>query len=108
MLTSLHYWILFVDAAQVTSTQHNAQQSTLKPTTISSFGTWMQAWNIYVTVILTHNPACALELVGYQRIVTSADHSLPLKAWLLYDGQFRTLELSLLALSGQLTTHLAT
>ena len=51
----------------------------------------MQAWNIYLTVTLTHNPACALELIGYQRIITSASQSLPLKAWLQYDEQFHTL-----------------
>lgn len=51
---------------------------------------WMQAWNIYLTVTLTHNPARALGLVGYQRIITSANHSLPLKAWIQYDGQFWT------------------
>ena len=44
--------------------------------------------------MLTNNPARALELVGYQRIVTSADHSLPLKAWLQYDAQFHTLAAS--------------
>jgi len=48
----------------------------------------MQAWNTYLTVVLTHNPTHALELVGYQRIITSASLSLPLHAWLKYDGQF--------------------
>ena len=51
----------------------------------------MQAWNIYLSVILTHNAAQALELIGYQRIITSANQFLPLKAWLQHDGQFRTL-----------------
>ena len=45
----------------------------------------MQVWNIYLTVTLTHNPLCALEL---QHIITSANQYLPLKAWLQYDGQF--------------------
>ena len=40
--------------------------------------------------MLTHNTARALELIGYQRIITSTNQSLPLKAWLQYDGQFRT------------------
>ena len=79
----------FVDAAQQT-TQHY----THKPPAISSFSMWMQAWNIYLSVILTHNAARALELIGYQRIITSANQSLPLKAWLQYDGQFRTLAAS--------------
>ena len=80
---------MFVDA-----TQHTTQQYTHKPATISLFSTWMQAWNIYLTTILTYNPTRALELVGYQHIITSADHSLPLKAWLQYDRQFCTLAAS--------------
>ena len=67
----------FVDAAQQT-TQHY----THKQPAISSFSMWMQAWNIYLSVILTHNAAWALELIGYQCIITSANQSLPLKAWL--------------------------
>ena len=52
---------------------------------------WMQVWNTYLTVILTHNPARALELVGYQQITTSASQTLPLQVWLKYDGQFCTI-----------------
>ena len=44
--------------------------------------------------ILTYNPIRALELIGYQRIITSADYSLPLKVWLQYDRQFHTLAAS--------------
>ena len=62
-----------------------------KPAPITSFSMWMQAWNTYLTVLLSHNPACALELVGYQRIITSASHTFPLKA---YDGQFHTMAAS--------------
>ena len=69
----------FVDAAQQT-TQHYTHK--------------LQAWNIYLSVILTHNTARALELIGYQCIITLANQSLPLKAWLQYDGQFRMLAAS--------------
>ena len=62
---------LFVDA-----TQHTTQPYTHKLATISLFSSWMHAWSIYLTVILTYNPTRALELVVYQRIITSADHSL--------------------------------
>ena len=55
---------------------------------------WMQAWNIYLSVILTHNAARALEFISYQHIITFANQSLPLKAWLQYDGQFRKLAAS--------------
>ena len=33
---------------------------------ITSFDTWMQAWNLYLVVILAHNPSRAMELFGYQ------------------------------------------
>ena len=33
---------------------------------ITSFDTWMQAWNLYLAVILAHNPLRAVELFGYQ------------------------------------------
>jgi len=36
--------------------------------------------------MLVYNPACALDLVSYQRIITSASQSLPLKAWLRYNA----------------------
>ena len=62
---------------------------------------WFQQWprntkrmKIYLTVMLTYNPARALELVGYQCTITPASQSLPLKSWLQYDGQFRTLAAS--------------
>ena len=81
----------FVEPAQ---TQNDTQHYKHKPPAITSFSLWMQAWNIYLSVMLTHNTARALELIGYQRIITSANQSLPLKAWLQYDGQFRTLAAS--------------
>ena len=73
---------------------HTTIQYTHKRATISSFSIWLQAWNIYLTVILTYNPTQALELVGYQHIITSTDHSLSLKARLQYDRQFCTLAAS--------------
>ena len=81
----------FVKAAQAqNATQHYIHQ----PPAIASFSMWMQAWNIYLSVMLTHNTARALELIDYQRIITSANQSLPLKACLQYDAQFQTLAAS--------------
>ena len=74
-----------------TSFVGTARTTQYKPPPISSFPMWIQAWNMYLTVVLTHNATRALELVGYQRIITSASLSLPLHAWLKYDGQFRTM-----------------
>ena len=58
---------------------------------ITSFDTWMQAWNLYLAVILAHNPSRAVELFGYQRLICSAHTLLPLESWLQYDYKFWTL-----------------
>ena len=57
---------------------------------ITSFGAWMEAWNVYLAVRLSLNPSCAPSLVAYQRIITSANSNHPLHAWLGYDVKFRT------------------
>ena len=64
-------------------------QSVIK--SITSFDTWMQAWNIYLAVLLAHNPSRAVELFGYQRLICSANTLLPVHSWLQYDSTFRTL-----------------
>ena len=79
---------MFVDA-----TQYTTQQYTHNHVGISLFSTWMQAWNIYLIVILTYDPTQAIQLVGYQCIITSVGH-FSLKAWLQYDRQFHTLAAS--------------
>ena len=66
----------------------SAQQSIKK---ISSFVMWMQAWNLYLSVILSHNPAKVLEMIPYQRLICSATTLLPAQNWLQYDAKFRTL-----------------
>ena len=60
-------------------------------TKISLFATWMEAWNIYLSVLLSSNPLRALELVGYQRLICSANKLLPINAWLQYDSKFHTI-----------------
>ena len=61
------------------------------PLKITSFADWMEAWNNYLTVAVAHNPNRALELIGYQMIITSASSQVPLHKWLMYDVQFRML-----------------
>ena len=58
---------------------------------ITSFTSWMEAWNIYLAILIDHSPVRAPQLVAYQRIITSASAQYPLAAWLNYDIQFRTL-----------------
>ena len=61
---------------------------------ITSFSLWMEAWNIYANTLLSEKPQRALELFGYQRIITSANLQLPLASWMSYDIKFRTLAAS--------------
>ena len=61
---------------------------------ITSFASWMEAWNIYLSIVIDHTPARAAEFVAYQRIITSASIQYPTAAWLNYDVQFRTLAAS--------------
>ena len=61
---------------------------------ILSFASWMEAWNIYLAILIDHSPARAPQLVAYQRIITSASINYPLATWLNYDVQFRTLAAS--------------
>jgi len=38
-----------------------------------SFATWMEAWNIYLSVHTSLNPSCTMQLIHYQCIITSAN-----------------------------------
>ena len=58
---------------------------------INSFSLWMEAWNVYASTLLSANPSRALELFGYQRLITSANLRLLFSAWISYDTKFRTL-----------------
>ena len=58
---------------------------------ISSNVMWMQVWNLYLLVILSHNPAKVLEMISYQCLICSATALLPLQSWLQYDAKFCTL-----------------
>ena len=57
---------------------------------ISSFASWMEAWNVYLSVRTAFNPSCAAELIRYQCIITSANSDHPIPEWLNYDVKFRT------------------
>ena len=62
-----------------------------KSLTLQLAPSWMEAWNIYPSIMIDHVPARATELVAYQRITTSASTQYPPTAWLNYNVQFRTL-----------------
>ena len=66
----------------------------IKSRKITSFSSWMEAWNVYLAVTIDHMPSRAPSLIAYQRIITSASVQYPLESWLTYDIQFRTLAAS--------------
>ena len=61
---------------------------------INSFALWMVAWNLYVSTILSAKPSQALEIFGYQCIISSLNLHLPLSAWMTYDIKSHTLAAS--------------
>ena len=76
------------------STQQTATPGGFTPAQtprINSFSSWLDAWNIYIAIVVAHNPSRALELLGYQRLIHSASKHFNTSAWLNYDVQFRTL-----------------
>ena len=66
-----------------------AIQPTSSHKRITSFPAWLECWNIYLAIMVDHNPSKARELIAYQAIITSASRQYPLHAWLNYDTQFR-------------------
>jgi len=58
---------------------------------ITTFQSWMEAWNIYLAILVDHAPTHAPSLIAYQCIITSASSYHPPSAWLNYDVRFRTL-----------------
>ena len=67
---------------------------TAKGKKITSFSSWMEAWNVYLAIRVDHTPSYAPSLIAYQHIITSASVSYPLQSWLNYDVQFRMLAAS--------------
>ena len=70
----------FLDAADLLpSTQQPIKR-------ISSIVIWMHAWNLYLSVILSYNPAKIVEMIPYQHIICSVTALLPLQNWLHFAG----------------------
>ena len=49
---------------------------------ITSFLAWLETWNIFLAIMVDHNPAKASQLIAYQAIITSPCIQYPLHAWL--------------------------
>ena len=58
---------------------------------ITTFQSWMEAWNIYLAILVDHVPTHAPSLIVYLRIITSASSHHPPSAWLNYTVWFHTL-----------------
>ena len=69
-------------------------QAAAKGRKITSFSSWMEAWNVYFALRVDFALSSAPSLIAYQRIITSASVSYPLQSWLNYDVQFRMLAAS--------------
>lgn len=85
----------FVDFTQLLSrvifaktNQSSSLGMTNMPLEITCFADWMEAWNNYVSVIVAHTPSRALEMIGYQKIITSANSQVPFFQWSTYDIEF--------------------
>ena len=66
-----------------------AQQRPANRRVVRDLSSWMEAWNIYITVVIAHYPARALELLAYQRTICDASSRFPAHCWLRYDASFR-------------------
>ena len=56
---------------------------------IDSFHKWLDAYTVYMLVIVAAYPRRALELLKYQQIISRAESKFKGLAWLAYDEQFR-------------------
>ena len=66
-----------------------AQQKPASRRTIRDLVTWMEAWNLYVQVLVAAFPTRAPALLAYQSIFCSASSRLSARMWLRYDQRFR-------------------
>ena len=73
-----------VKSAIAASIDPNISHSTATINSIS----WLDAWNIYIAIIVTHNSARASKPLGYQCLIHSASKHFTTSAWLEWDVQF--------------------
>ena len=80
---------LFANSVTNSGVQVSQEPNTTRK--IDLFALWMEAWNVYASILLSAYPARAQELLGYQRLITSANLQLPFSFWMSYDVKFCTL-----------------
>ena len=59
--------------------------------TVTHLPSCLEAWNVYVAIIVAHYPARPSALFAYQRIICNATSTFSPQAWLKYDSHFRSL-----------------
>ena len=65
-----------------------AQQKPATRRTIRDLASWMEAWNLYIQVLVQHSPSRTLALLAYQRIICDASSRFPPRCWLHCDQRF--------------------
>ena len=77
------------DPASVEGDVVIAQQKAAIKRAIRDLQSWMEAWNVYIHVLVQHFPARAQALLAYQRIICDASVRFAPRCWLRYDQRFR-------------------
>ena len=73
------------------SAQNSGIQVSQAPITtrkINSFALWMEAQNVYASILPSAYLAHAQELLGYQHLVISANLQYPFSSWMSYNVKF--------------------
>ena len=77
------------DPASVEGDVVIAQQKAANKHAIRDLLSWIEAWNVYIHVLVQHFPARAQALLAYQRIICDASVRFAPHCWLRYDQRFR-------------------
>ena len=59
--------------------------------TVTDLPSWLEAWNVYVAIVVAPYPARAPALFAYQQIICNASSKCSPQAWLKYDSHFCSL-----------------
>ena len=66
-----------------------AQPKPITRRTVRDLPSWLEAWNIYIALLVSQYPARAPSLLAYQRIICHASLHFSPTHWLKYDARFR-------------------
>ena len=56
---------------------------------ITDFSAWLEAWTVYCSVMVAHNPARSVELLGYQYLIQNAQQQFTTESVFDYNKAFR-------------------